>query len=87
MKGKQTHAVNLMRKLSTGVPPGSLGSPGGPASAGGIREAGSILGSGRSLGGGNGTLLQYSCPGNSMDRGAWKVTVHVVAKNWTQLSN
>jgi len=86
MKGKQTHAVNLMRKLSTGVPPGSLGSPGGPASAGGIREAGSILGSGRSLGGGNGTLLQYSCQNNPMDRGAWWATVHGVAKSQTRLS-
>ena len=69
-----------------GGPPGSLGSPGGPASAGGIREAGSILGSGRSLGGGNGTLLQYSCQNNPMDRGAWWATVHGVSKSQTRLS-
>ena len=25
-------------------------------------------------------LLQYCCLGNSMDRGAWRVTVHVVTK-------
>ena len=31
----------------------------------------SVLGSGRSPGGGNGNPLQYSCLGNSMDRGAW----------------
>ena len=29
---------------------------------------------------GNGTPLQYSCPENPMDRGAWQATVHVVAK-------
>ena len=30
---------------------------------------------GRSPGGGNGNPLQYSCLGNSMDRGAWQATV------------
>ena len=25
---------------------------------------------------GNGNLLQYSCLGNPMDRGAWQATVH-----------
>ena len=25
---------------------------------------------------GNGNLLQYSCLGNPMDRGAWHTTVH-----------
>jgi len=33
-------------------------------------DAGLIPGSGRSPGGGNGNLLQYSCLGNPMDRGA-----------------
>ena len=32
---------------------------------------GSIPGLGRSPGLGNGNQLQYSCLGNSMDRGAW----------------
>ena len=36
-----------------------------------------------SSGGGAGTPLQYSCPENPMDRGAWRVTVHGVAKSWT----
>ena len=40
-----------------------------------------MLGSGRSPGGGNGNSLQYSCLGNSMDRGAWRATVHKVAKS------
>ena len=48
-----------------------------PANAG---DVGSIPGSGRSLGGGNGNPLQCSCLGNTMDRGAWQVTVHGVTK-------
>ena len=35
---------------------------------------------------GNGNLLQYSCLGKSMDRGAWWAIVHGVLKSWTQLS-
>ena len=34
----------------------------------------------------NGYLLHYSCLENLMDRGAWKATVHRVAKTQTQLS-
>ena len=30
---------------------------------------------------GNGTLLQYSCLENPMDRGAWGAAVHGVAKS------
>ena len=58
-----------------------------PANAGDARNSGLIPGWGRSAGGGNGKPLQYSCLGNSMDRGAWKSTVHGVAKSQTQLSN
>ena len=36
---------------------------------------------------GNGNPLQYSCLENPMDRGAWWVAVHGVAKSWTQLSD
>jgi len=32
------------------------------------------------FGEGKGNLLQYSCLGNPMDRGAWKVTVHGVTR-------
>ena len=46
---------------------------------------GSIPGSGRSPGEGNGNLLQYSCPDNFMDRGAWQAAVHGVEKSWTWL--
>ena len=42
--------------------------------------SGSIPVLGRSPGDGNGNTLQYSCPGNPMDRGVWWATVHVVAK-------
>ena len=48
-----------------------------PANAG---DVGSIPGSGRSLGEGNGSSLQYSCPGNLMDRGTWWAIVHGVPK-------
>ena len=49
-----------------------------PASA---EDTGLIPGSGRSPEGGHGNPLQYSCLGNSMDRGAWRAIVHRVAKD------
>ena len=42
-----------------------------------------ILGSGRSPRGGNSNPLHYSCLENSMDRGAWRATVHRVSKRRT----
>ena len=42
---------------------------------------------GRSPGGGNGNPLQYPCLENPMDRGAWRGTVHGVAKGQTRLSD
>ena len=50
-------------------------------------DVGLIPGSGRSPGEGNGNWLQYSCLDNPMDRGAWRATVHGVAKSHTQLSD
>ena len=44
-------------------------------------------GSGRSPERENGTPLQYSCPENFMDRGAWWATVHGVARSQTKLSD
>ena len=58
-----------------------------PASAGDAGDMGSNPESGRSPGGGNGNSLQYSCPENPMDRGAWQATVHGVPKSQTGLSN
>ena len=52
-----------------------------PASAGDTKDVSSIPVAGRSPGEGNGTPFQYSCPENSMDRGAWWVTVHGIAKS------
>ena len=61
---------------------GSLGFPGssfGKESACDAGDLGSIPRSGRSPGEQNGNPLQYSCPENSMDRGAWS------QKSWTRL--
>ena len=66
------------------------GFPGGSevkASACNAEDLGLIPGSGRSPGEGNGNPLQYSCPENPMDGGAWWSTVHGVAKNQILLSN
>ena len=65
------------------------GFPGGsvvknlPTNAG---DTGSIPDLGRSPGKGKGNPLQYSCLENPMDRGAWRATVHGIAKSWMQLS-
>ena len=83
--------VGLVLVTSKGFSAGfSEGFPAGsvvknlPANAG---DVGSIPGSGRSSGGGNGNLLQYSCLGNSMGRGAWQAAVHGVTKGGTGLSD
>ena len=44
-------------------------------------DTGLIPWSERSPGGGNSSPLQYSCLGNPMDRGAWRVTVRGVAES------
>ena len=44
-------------------------------------DLGLIPGLRRSPGEGNGNPLQFSCLENAMDRGAWWVTVHGVAKS------
>ena len=49
----------------------------------GRRLEGSIPGLERSPGAGNGNPLQYSCLGNSMDRGAWSASVHGFAESDT----
>ena len=56
-----------------------------PANAGAAGDSGSIPGLRRAFAGGNGTPLQYSCLENPMDREAWQVTVHWVAKSQTRL--
>ena len=46
-------------------------------------DLGLIPGSGISPGEENGYALQYSCLENSVERRAWKATVHGVTKSWT----
>ena len=55
-----------------------------PAKAGDLR---SIPGSERSPGEEDGNPLWYSGLENPVDRGAWRVTVHGVAKNRAWLNN
>ena len=57
----------------------------GKESACNAGDPGSIPGLGKSSREGNGNTLQYSCLENPMDRGAWRVMVHWVAKSWTRL--
>ena len=68
----------------------TLGFPGGSngkESACNAGDPGAVPGSGRYPGKGRGNPLQYSCLENSMDRGAWQITVHRVAKSWTLLND
>ena len=58
----------------------------GKASACHAGDLGLIPGSGRSPGKGNGNPLQHSCLGNPIDSGAWRATVHGVAKSQTTLT-
>ena len=60
-----------------------------PTNAGDMGSLPSMPGSGRSSGIGNGNSLQISCLGNPMGSGAWRATVHGVAKPDTtkQLNN
>ena len=53
--------------------------------AGDAGDVGSKPGSERSPGEGHSNPLQYSCLENLVDRGAWKTTVHRVAKSQTRL--
>ena len=67
-----------------------LGFPGSSAdkeSTCNVGDLGSIPGLGRSPGEGKGYPPQYSGLENPMERGAWRATVHGVAKSWTQLSD
>ena len=57
--------------------PGSLAVKNLPANAGNMSSVPQL---GRSPGEGNGNPLQYSCLGNSMDRGIWWATVHRFTK-------
>ena len=55
------------------------------ANAGDTRDMCLIPGLGRLPGVADGNPLQYSCPENSMDRGAWWAIVNGVTKSLIQL--
>ena len=55
------------------------------ASAGYVRDMSLVPGSERAPGGGHGNPLQCSCLEKPMNTGAWRATVHSVAKSWTRL--
>ena len=67
---------------SWGLRNGSAGKE-SSCNAGDTGDAGSIPGSGRSAGERNDNPLQYSCLGNTMDRGAWWATVQRVTESDT----
>ena len=73
-------------QLNKGVPGGSVVEKPLP-NAGDSGDMGSITGSGQYPRIQNANLFQYSCLENSTHRGAWRATVHGVAKSQTQLSD
>ena len=73
-----------MTSILTGKPNSSCDLPCGPAIknlAASAGDAAVIPESGRPPGEGNGDPLQYSCWEHSMDREAWRATVHGVTKS------
>ena len=69
MYGEKRNHQNRKNSLTTGK-----------ESACNVGDVGSIPGSRRSPGEGTGSPLQYSYLENSMERGAWRATVHDVAE-------
>ena len=76
------HFCSPLRYLS-GCPDGSEGKE----SVYNAGDPGSIPGPGRYPGEGNGNPLQNFCLENPIDRGAWWIPLHGVAKSCTGLSN
>ena len=74
----------LFIQASHGLPC-RLSSKESTCNAGAAGDVGSIPGSERSPGGEYGHPVQYSSLENPMDRGAWRATVHRVAKSQTWL--
>ena len=73
------HLISLFSKgfLDDAVVKNSSANPGGSG------EVGSIPRSGRSPREGNGSLPQYSCLKNPMDKATWQTAAHRVIKIWT----
>ena len=77
------HNLFILLTVARGFPGGAVVNNLQPI-AGGARDVVSVPGLGRPPGVGNGNPLQYSHLENSMDsmdRGAWRVTVHGVTKS------
>ena len=81
MRGSGTWCLDSVKKAG-----GKLPRLSGEASARSAGNAGLVSGLGRSPAGGSGDPLQDSCLEKRVDRGAWRATVHGVAKSQTQLS-
>ena len=76
-----SHSSYLLSGLNlTVVPPGFSGDSAVKTLPKNAGDAGLIPGLGRSPREENGNPLQYSCLGNSTDKGAWWATVHGVTK-------
>ena len=73
--------------MAPGDKRGFLGGSDSKKSASNAGDPGSLPGLGRSPGERNGSPLQYSCLENSMDRGAWQLTVLGVGKSQTELND
>ena len=83
--GHNNHNVTEFSSVLISRVPWWLSSKESTGRAGNKGDADSLHGLGRCPGGGYGNPLQYSCQGNTVDRGAWLATVHGVAKSWTWL--
>ena len=87
-KGVTTNSSILAWRIPWTEEPGELyclgfpGSPDGRELASNVGAPGLIPGLGRSPREGNGKPLQYSCLGNSMDRGVWWATVQGSGHDW-----
>ena len=72
--------ISIINLIFTKVP-GFPGGSDGKESACNAEDQGLIPRSGRPTREGTGNPLQYDCPGNPMDRGAWQATAHGVTKS------
>ena len=80
-QGTRSHMLQLRPGTAETEMFTTPGGSGGKVSACSGVDPGSISGLGRYPGEGNGYPFQYSCLENSMDRGAWRATVHGVTKS------
>ena len=87
LKENINYHPRILHSAKTALQKGFPGGSGGKESACNAGDQDLIPGWGRSHREGNGYPLQYSCLEDSMDKGAWRATVHGVTKSWTRLSD